>query len=57
MLYCATHVFKEKKEPYITLNCVSGDLKFKICRGRTPASLVTQAAPSPELPPQTKIPR
>ena len=47
-----------KNEPFIALNCVSGDLKFKIFRGRNPgppARLVSRAVPEP--PPQTKIPR
>ena len=50
-----------ENEPYIALNCVSGDLKFKIFWERTPgpppASLASWAVPSPELPSQTNIPR
>ena len=47
-----------KNEPYIALNCVSGNLKFKIFWGRTPgpsASLASQTVPSPELPPKQKF--
>ena len=57
MLYCAPHVLR-KNEPYNALNCIFGNLKFKIFQGRTPkppASLVSQAVPSPELPPKQKF--
>ena len=39
-------------EPYIALNCVSGDLKFKIPPPPPPTSLAPWAVPSPELPPK-----
>ena len=42
---------------FVALNCVSGDLKWKNFRGKTPGPLTSQAVPLPELPPQTKIPR
>ena len=52
--YIVHLMFLRKNEPFIALNFVSGDLKFKIFWGRTrgpPASPASRAVPSPELPP------
>ena len=51
-------MFLRKNEPYIALNCISGNLKFKIFWGRAhepPASLVSRAVPLPELSPKQKF--
>ena len=48
-------MFLRKNGPYIALNCVSGNLKFKFSGEEPPdppTSQVSWAVPSPELPPK-----